>query len=116
MMNPQYNEFIGIYQNVFPDGFCSHVISEFERLLSSGSCGNRQDGEGAPKTEKEDYHYFLNIKNHSMSLFNNVAVIDIFMNSLQNCFDEYTNEYDILKDIPLRCTSVKIQKTNIANV
>ena len=47
-----------------------------------------------------------------MSLFNNVAVIDIFMNSLQNCFDEYTNEYDILKDIPLRCTSVKIQKTN----
>jgi hypothetical protein len=111
-MNAQYNDFIGMYQNVFPDGFCSHVISEFERLLSSGSCGNRQDSEGAPKTIKEDYNYFLNIKNHSMSPFNNVAVMDIFMNSLQNCFDEYTNEYDILKDIPLRCTSVKVQKTD----
>ena len=112
MMNPQYNQFIGMYQNVFPDGFCYHVISEFERLLSSGSCGNRQDGEGAPKTAKEDYNYFLNMKNHTMSLFNDVAVIDIFMNSLQNCFDAYVSEYDILKDIPLRCTSVKIQKTD----
>ena len=101
-----------MYQNVFPDGFCSHVISEFERLLSSGSCGNRQDGEGAPKTTKEDYNYFLNMKNHIMSPFNDVAVMDIVMSSLQNCFDEYVSEYDILKDIPLRCTSVKIQKTD----
>ena len=58
-MKSQYNEFIGMYQNVFPDGFCSHMISEFERLLSSGSCVNRQDGEGAPKTKKEDYHFLL---------------------------------------------------------
>ena len=112
MMNPQYNEFIGMYQNVFPDGFCSHVISEFERLLSSGSCGNRQDSEGAKKTIKEDYHYFLNMRNHVMSPFNDVGVMNIFMNSLQNCFEEYVSEYDILKDIPLRCTSVKIQKTD----
>ena len=111
-MKAQYSEFIGMYQNVFPDGFCSHVISEFERLLSSGFCGNRQDREGVPKTRKEDYHYSLNMRNHVMSSFNNIDVIDIFMNSLQNCFDEYVSEFDILKDIPLKCTSVKMQKTD----
>jgi hypothetical protein len=111
MMNPQYNEFIGMYQNVFPDGFCSHVISEFERLLSSGSCGNRQDGEGAPKTSKEDFHCFLNINNQPLSLFGGDNVIDIFMNSLQNCFDDYTKKYDILEYYNLLCTSVKMQKT-----
>jgi hypothetical protein len=111
-MKSQYTEFIGMYQNVFPDGFCSHVISEFERLLSSGSCGNRQKDENVPKTSKEDYNYYLNMKNHIMSPFNDVAVMDIFMNSLQNCFDSYIGEYDILKNLPLRCTSVKIQKTD----
>lgn len=101
-----------MYQNVFPDGFCSHVIHEFEQLLSCGSCGNRQDEEGAPKTIKEDYYHFLNFRNHVMAPFNDIAVFDIFINSLQNCFDEYVSEYDILKDIHLKCTSVKIQKTD----
>ena len=111
-MITQYNGFIGMYQNVFPEGFCSHMISEFERLLSSGSCGNRQDGEGATKTTKEDYYYFLNVKNHPLSTFNGERVLDIFMNSLQNCFDDYVSEYDILKNLPLKCTTVKIQKTD----
>ena len=59
MNNSQYNDFIGMYQNVFPDGFCSHMISEFERLLSSGSCGNRQDSEGAKKNNKRRLSLFL---------------------------------------------------------
>ena len=108
----QYTDFIGMYQNVFPDGFCSHAISEFERILSSGSCGNRQDSEGAKKTLKQDYHYFLNVRNHSLSSFNNCQFMEIFWNGLQNCFDEYCDEYDILKDLNLKCSSVKMQKTD----
>ena len=108
----QYTDFIGMYQNVFPDGFCSHAISEFERLLSSGSCGNRQDSEGVKKTSKQDYHYFLNIRNHSLSSFNNYQFMEIFWNGLQNCFDEYVDEYDILRDLNLKCSSVKMQKTD----
>lgn len=111
-MNFKQLDFIGMYENVFPDGFCGHLISEFERYLTSGSCGNRQDSEGAKKTSKHDNFYFLNLKNHVFSDFNNVPTIDIFMNSLQNCFDEYENQYDILKDLNLKCTSVKMQKTS----
>jgi len=108
----QYTDFIGMYQNVFPDGFCSHAISEFERLLSTGSCGNRQDSEGAKKTLKQDYHYFLNMRNHIMSPFNNCQFMEIFWTGLQNCFDEYCDEYDSLRDLNLKCSSVKMQKTD----
>lgn len=111
-MISQYNQFLGMYQNVYPDGFCNHIINEFERLLVSGACNNRQDSEGAKKTSKQDYHYFLNMKSHSMSSFNGTEVLDIFWTGLQNCFDEYTSKYDILKEYELRCTSVKIQKTD----
>lgn len=109
-MNSKYIDFIGMYGNVYPDGFCHHMIEEFERLLNRGMCSNRQDGEGARKYQKSDHFYFLNIKNHSFSNFNNCSVVDIFTTGLQNCFDEYTNEYDILKDMSLRSTTIKMQK------
>jgi hypothetical protein len=79
-------DFIGMYENVFPDGFCSHLIAEFERYLSNGSCGNRQDGEGTTKTKKHDNFYFLNLRNHVFSDFNNSPTIDIFMCVLVFCF------------------------------
>ena len=56
--------------------------------------------------------YFLNIKNHSFSSFNDNSVIDIFASGLQKCFDEYTEKYDILKDNDLRSTIMKFQKTS----
>jgi hypothetical protein len=112
MKKSQYTDFIGMYQDVYPDGFCSHMITEFERLLSSGCGATRQEAEGSPKTKKDDYHYFLNMKHNAISPFNDIAVLDIFWNGLQNCFDEYVSEYDILKDYDLKCTSVKMQKTN----
>ena len=111
-MNSRYIDFIGMYENVYPDGFCNHLISEFERFLNGGMCANRQDDEGTTKTRKEDNFYFLNLRNHYMSPFNEIDVIKIFMTGLQNCFDNYTDQYDILKDLELKCTSVKMQKTN----
>ena len=110
-MNAQYNQFIGMYNNVYQDGFCNHMISEFDRVLSQGLCGNRQDSEGTKKTTKQDNFYFLNLKQHVLSPFNDDGALPIFMNGLQRCFDDYVAEYDILKDVDLKCTSVKMQKT-----
>ena len=111
-MNSKYIDFIGMYENVYPDGFCNHLITEFERLLVSGACNNRPETENTTKTKKEDFHYFMNLKNHSMSSFNDVCVTDLFLNGLQNCFDNYTDKFDILKEFTLRCTSIKMQKTD----
>jgi hypothetical protein len=111
-MNSNYIDFIGMYRNVYPDGFCNHLINEFERLLISGACSNRQQRENVTKTKTEDFNYFMNIGNNSLSSFNDVCSVDIFVNGLQNCFDDYTDKFDILKDYQLRCTSLKMQKTD----
>lgn len=112
-MKTKYLDFIGMYENVYPDGFCDHMIGEFERLLSSGSCGTRQGDEGVPKTSKEDYHYFLNMGNHTPAPFGGNDAMGIFWNGLQRCYDDYSSTFDILKSGPnIRCTSVKMQKTD----
>jgi hypothetical protein len=110
-MECQYNQFIGMYTDVYPDGFCDHMISEFDRVLFRGLCGNRQDEEGTAKTRKQDNFYFLNLRQHVLSSFNDEGALPVFMGGLQRCFDEYTAEYDSLKDVSLQCTSVKMQKT-----
>ena len=110
-MISQYNNFIGMYQDVYPDGFCNHLINEFERLLQSGVCNNRQAAENTTKTRKEDFHYFMNLRSNPMSPFNDICVNEIFITGLQNCFDDYVDEFDILKDYNLRCTTLKMQKT-----
>lgn len=110
-MNSRYIDFIGMYKEVYPDGFCNHLINEFERLLISGACSDRQTSENVTKTKKEDFNYFMNLRSNPMSTFNDVSVIDIFLNGLQNCFDDYTEKFDVLRDYNLRCTCLKMQKT-----
>jgi hypothetical protein len=111
-MKSKYVDYIGMYENVYPDGFCDHMIEEFERLLSSGSCGNRQDDEQIPKTLKEDYNYFLNVGNHEPASFRGNSAMSIFWDGLQRCYDEYSSKFDVLNQSNLRCTSVKMQKSN----
>lgn len=110
-MNAKYNNFIGMYDNVFPDGYCRHMIDEFERLNSRGMCLNRKQSENANKVKKNDIHLFLNLKNHQPDRFQDKSSERIFFNRLQTCFDDYVEEYDILKGVDLRCTSIKMQKT-----
>lgn len=110
-MNAKYNNFIGMYDNVFPDGYCRHMIDEFERFNSRGMCLNRKQSENANKVHKNDTHLFLNMRNHQPDRFQDKSSERIFFNHLQTCFDDYVEEYDILKNCDLRCTSIKMQKT-----
>lgn len=108
----QYTDFIGMYQNVFPDGFCNHMIEEFERLSNMGMCGNRQDDENVHKHIKQDYFNFsLNLKSHSFTSYNDISPTQIVVSGLQNCFNQYEEEYDILKKDNLFSTVFKMQKT-----
>ena len=107
----QYNQFIGIYENVFPDGYCNHMITEMEGLLATGAGTNRQSSEGVTKTVKQDEYVFINMKVHNPNPFNGEQTQRIFWDGLQHCFDRYCNEYDILKDLPVRATALKLQKT-----
>jgi hypothetical protein len=54
-------DFIKMYHGVYPDGYCQHLINEFERLTQSGAGCNRQNGEGAARHAKDDMQLGLNI-------------------------------------------------------
>jgi hypothetical protein len=112
-MNEKYQDFIGMYSDVFPDGFCDFMIKEYELLEASGYCKSRKQSEkNIPKAYKEDTHCFLNMKVISIDKnFNGNYPNDIIFNTLQKYFDKYVEQYDVLKEVNLSCNSLKMQKT-----
>ena len=111
-MNAQYNEFIAQYTDVYPEGYCQHLISEFERLVNGGAGVTRQRGEGADRHCKDDMQLSLNIKVHPTTNFDGKDAVDLFFDGLQKCYEEYTNEYSVLKDGKIRGSHMKMQRTS----
>jgi hypothetical protein len=111
-MNIEYKEFIGIYRGVYPEGYCQHLINEFERLIESGAGINRQRGEGAFKHSKNDMQLGLNFGVHTASDFNNTSVTRMFFDGLQKCYDHYTEEFSVLKNASIHGTAMKMQRTD----
>lgn len=110
-MKSKYVDFVGMYENVFPEGYCEHMIDEFENKLICGHCSNRKNAENTPKYKKDDEFYFLNLRPHLYDKFDDRCNVQVFFEGLQRCFDEYSNEYDILKDKNIYCSEAKVQKT-----
>lgn len=108
--------FIGVFSDVYPEGYCEHLIEAFDHHQSIGAGANRQDPrqEGryaAHKHIKDDYAIFCNGKNIRFDPFNGEAITTVFFNGLQKCFDAYTEEFSTLKDASLSGTEIKLQKT-----
>lgn len=112
-LTENYINFIGMYENVFPEGLCEHVINEFDKVFEKGLCGTRKSIENEKKYRKDDTFLFLNVDNHRDVFlnFNGASTRNLIQDGLQRCFDAYTNEYDILRSMNLRSTCIKIQKT-----
>ena len=111
-MNATYNDFIATYPNVYPDGYCKHLITEFERLVTGGAGHDRQRGEGAARHVKDDMQLGLNIKVHQTIPFAEKDTVDLFFDGLQQCFEDYTNKYSVLKSGKIRASTMKMQRTS----
>lgn len=111
-MNTEYFEHIALYKDVYPEGYCKHLISEFDRLESGGVGSNRQGSENASKHEKDDYQIGIQLKNHTLVPFENKHASDLFFDGLQRCYNEYTDRYSVLKTAGnIRGTTMKLQRT-----
>lgn len=109
----RYQDFIGMYSNVFPDGYCDHMIKEYEYLESNGYCRTRKQAEGDEMSKflKDDTHCFLNLKNTPIHTeFNGQDPMGLFHQTLQIYFEKYVDHYDNLKQYGLSCNSFKMQK------
>lgn len=111
-MKAEYKDFIGVFSDVFPKGFCEHMISEFERNKSHGAGTDRQKGENVAKHIKEDFHIFLNGMNLDLIEFEGKNLTDVFFEGLQACFDSYSREFDVLQQVKVNCRNLKVQKTS----
>ena len=111
-MNIEYKDFIGVFSDVYPDGFCEHLIAEFDRSQTLGAGTDRQNSEGAEKHRKDDYQIFCNGKNINFEPFESRNTVDFFFDGLQRCFEEYSNEYSVIKNIDVNSREMKMQKTS----
>lgn len=111
-MNAEYKDFIAVYRDVYPPGYCQHLINEFERLTESGAGTNRQQGNYAPKHHKNDLQLFLNFGVHTVGPFNGQAATKLFFDGLQTCFEFYSEQYSYLREGKIRATAMKAQRTD----
>jgi len=111
-MNINYNGFIGIYDDVYPEGYCQHLIKEFDRLKDAGAGFNRRQSEGAPETVKNDHQIGFGLRGHEVALFEEGNTVDIFFNGLQRCYDQYCEKFSSLRDGKIRGTIMKLQRTD----
>ena len=108
----EHKDFIGFYRDVYPSGYCQHLINEFDALESKGAGTNRQNGEGALRHEKNDHQLLFNLRNHNQTQFEGKTCTDIFFDGLQKCYEEYSSKYSVLKDNgSIRGTAMKLQRT-----
>lgn len=110
-MKIEYKDFIGFYKDVYPEGYCQHLIKEFNKLQEDGVGSNRQRSENAPRHGKDDYQIGISMREHTLKMFGEHDPCSMFFDGLQHCFNEYTTEYSVLKDNPIRASVMKMQKT-----
>jgi hypothetical protein len=111
-MNIEHKDFIGLYRGVYPQGYCQHLISEFDRLVEGGAGYNRQDGEGALKHRKDDMQLGLNIRVHQALPFQDHDSVSLFFDGLQKCYEAYLQEFSVLKDSKILASHMKMQRTS----
>ena len=111
-MNKEYIEHIALYKDVYPEGYCQHLISEFDRLEQGGAGSNRQRSENALQHVKNDHQIGIELKNHTLTNFDDRNACDLFFEGLQRCYDDYTEKYSTLRNNGnIRATVMKLQRT-----
>lgn len=106
------DDFIGVFHNVYPEGFCSSIISQVDKLQDGGLVGHtRRDSERALHHEKDDWA--MDGRTTEFDSFNGERVQDIYQKGMQKCFDIYSEKFSTLRTTGDVSTSVmKIQKTS----
>lgn len=105
-------DFIKMYHGVYPEGYCQHLINEFERLTQSGAGSNRLNSEGAARHVKDDMQLGLNMGVHTVAPFEDKAAVEMFFDGLQHCYEDYAERFSVLKNGCIRATHMKMQRTD----
>ena len=110
-MKVKYNGFIGVYDNVYPEGYCQHLIDQFDRMEASGAGASRIQSEGTPRHIKNDHQIGFSLRGHNIETFNGVNPVKMFFDGLQKCYEDYISVFSTLAEGNIRATALKLQRT-----
>jgi hypothetical protein len=126
-MRIEHKDFIGYYHDLYPQGYCQHLIQQFDALEKTGVGSSRQDDSNAPKHHKDDHQIYAtsNLNNHNTEPFKFVVpdenglnrefernVHEMFFQGLQRCYDDYAKKYSVLLESGnIRASAMKMQRT-----
>jgi len=119
--NYQFENFIGIFDNVIDDQDCQRIIKHFELVQSSKlSMSRQQINPQIKKSQKDTDNYFLS----GTSGFANPQVEDIissadswifenFKTAVMSCYNLYADKFGVFNDLGKHAISgsIKIQKS-----
>lgn len=110
----EYNDFIGTYRNVFPDGFCRHVIDSFDDMEQNSQwvISRQKENKKVGKYSKDDYSTFLNMSKLLLPKWKDQNTCDMLWKGLQVAFDHYVGQYDMLKTTNICGQQLKMQRTD----
>lgn len=111
-MNVTHEDFIGIYEDVYPDGYCEHLINEFERLVANGAGSDRINSENAARHRKNDMQLELNLPCHVPYLFDEKSSVGMFFDGLQACYEDYAQQFSVLQDSRISASTMKMQRSS----
>ncbi len=104
-------DFIRIYKNVAPDGFCEQMVIFIDQLQQNGVGNTRQQSEGVDPLVKNDYQICFN-DDMNFPEFEGEKAKEIILRVVQQAFDKYTEEFSYLRSIRCQSYYVKAQKTS----
>jgi hypothetical protein len=110
-MTYEDDNFVGVFRDVYPEGFCEHLIQQFDKLEANSIGANRLKSENTPAHRKNDHQISFGATYHNLEDFNQEDTRRIFFQGLQRCYDEYVKDYSVLSDIKISCSSMKMQRT-----
>jgi hypothetical protein len=112
-MTVEFDNFIGIYDDVLSKEFCDKMIEHFGYAELLSLVTDRQTSEKVPELLKADKTYFLNDEKITTLQVYNSDIIITMKNMLKHCFEIYFEKYSILNKLEYGIFSYRIQKTEI---
>lgn len=106
LMEGQFDDFIGVWENHFPPSLCKKYIDYFERTYNEDQSSFADGGDQFENNNlgRKDLSLFVNYHNREYA-----SEINQY---LQSCVLDYIRQYGQLKTVPIMSTDIKMQKTS----
>jgi hypothetical protein len=111
-MNKRIEDFIGIYENALPVEQCNNIINYFESLREYNFVVDQDQYTSLPGARKDETVFLLHPD--VITLPKGSPIVFPFIDSLWQCYEDYTKEFEILKTASKHgLYMLRIQRTNL---